>query len=154
MKSAPGAGTSIPAPAALPPKGIKLTHYPRGRRVLDPSTALDIIPGVATAGVGKNLDQALRWFRALSDETRLRLVDRLRDGEQCVCDLTDALDTGQSRLSFHLKTLKDAGIVTDRREGRWVYYALNPEVIEAMGRLLVDLRPTRTGLRVVSRRCD
>ncbi len=100
------------------------------------------------------MDQALRWFRALSDETRLRLVNRLRDGEQCVCDLTDALDTGQSRLSFHLKTLKDAGIVTDRRAGRWVYYALNPEVIDAMSQLLVDLRPTRTGLRVVSRRCD
>jgi len=109
---------------------------------------------VANTSVGKNLDQALRWFRALSDETRLRLVERLRDGEQCVCDLTDALDTGQSRMSFHLKTLKDAGIVTDRREGRWVYYAINPEVIEAMSRLLVDLRPTRTGLRVVSRRCD
>jgi ArsR family transcriptional regulator len=105
-------------------------------------------------GVGKNLDQALRWFRALSDETRLRLVNRLRDGEQCVCDLTDALDTGQSRMSFHLKTLKDAGIVTDRREGRWVYYALNPEVIDAMSELLVDLRPTRTALRVVSKRCD
>jgi ArsR family transcriptional regulator, arsenate/arsenite/antimonite-responsive transcriptional repressor len=112
------------------------------------------MPGVATAGVERNLDQALRWFRALSDETRLRLVDRLRAGEQCVCDLTDALDTSQSRLSFHLKTLRDAGIVTDRREGRWVYYALNPEVIEAMGQLLVDLRPTRTGLRVVSKRCD
>jgi len=113
-----------------------------------------MIPRVVNTGVGKNMDQALRWFRALSDETRLRLVNRLRDGEQCVCDLTDALDTGQSRLSFHLKTLKDAGIVTDRRAGRWVYYALNPEVIDAMSQLLVDLRPTRTGLRVVSRRCD
>jgi len=39
------------------------------------------------------------------------------------CDLTDALEAGQSRLSFHLRTLKDAGLITDRRDGRWVYYA-------------------------------
>jgi ArsR family transcriptional regulator, arsenate/arsenite/antimonite-responsive transcriptional repressor len=70
-----------------------------------------------------------RLFHALSDETRLRIVGKLLAGEQCVCNLTDALDAGQSRLSFHLKALKDAGIVTDRREGRWVHYALNPEVL-------------------------
>src|SRR5574341_1857385 len=78
----------------------------------------------------KNLGSAARWFHALADETRLQIIDRLRDGEQCVCDLTDLLQTGQSRLSFHLKTLKDAGILTDRREGRWIYYALNSHAIE------------------------
>ena len=113
-----------------------------------------MIVGGATTGIGKDVDQALRWFRALSDETRLRLIDRLRDGEQCVCDLTDALDAGQSRLSFHLKTLKDAGLVTDRREGRWVYYALNPAIIEAMSQFLDDLKPERKGLRVIRRCCD
>lgn len=70
-----------------------------------------------------------RLFHALSDETRLRIVGKLLGGEQCVCNLTDALDAGQSRLSFHLKALKDAGLVSDRREGRWVHYALNPEVL-------------------------
>jgi ArsR family transcriptional regulator len=66
-----------------------------------------------------------RQFRALSDETRLQIVDLLRNGERCVCELTDALDLGQSLLSFHLRVLKDAGLVTDRREGRWAYYALH-----------------------------
>ena len=63
-------------------------------------------------------------FHALSDETRLRIIDLLRQGERCVCDLQDALDAGQSRLSFHLKVLKEAGLVADRKEGRWSYYAL------------------------------
>ena len=54
-----------------------------------------------------------RWFHALSDETRLRIIDRLSEGEQCVCELTDLLETGQSRLSFHLKTLKDGKLPAD-----------------------------------------
>jgi ArsR family transcriptional regulator, arsenate/arsenite/antimonite-responsive transcriptional repressor len=68
-------------------------------------------------------------FRALADPTRLGILLRLRNGERCVCDLMDALDAEQSRLSFHLKCLKDAGILRDRRAGRWVYYGLNPEAI-------------------------
>src|SRR6266498_1266605 len=87
------------------------------------------------AAVKEDLGQAQRWFHALSDETRLQLLERLRDGEQCVCDLTDALDAAQSRLSFHLKTLKDAGLVTDRREGRWMYYTLNTDALAEVGEL-------------------
>ena len=74
-------------------------------------------------------DRAVRLFHALSDGTRLSILQRLRFGEQCVCNLTDALDAAQSRLSFHLKVLKDAGLVTDRREGRWMYYTMNPEAL-------------------------
>lgn len=95
----------------------------------------------------RDMEATLRLFRALGDETRLRLIEKLRGGEQCVCDLTDELDASQPRLSFHLKTLKDAGLVTDRREGRWVYYALNPEAFATFERLLGDLRPARQGGR-------
>src|ERR671911_1330950 len=77
--------------------------------------------------VGLDIEHAARLFHALSDETRLFILERLRRGERCVCELTDALDAAQSRLSFHLRVLKDAGLVTDRREGRWMYYTLNPE---------------------------
>ena len=66
-----------------------------------------------------------RLFHALSDETRLRIVERLLLGEQCVCNLMEPLELGQSHLSFHMKTLKAAGLVTDRREGRWIHYSLN-----------------------------
>ena len=83
--------------------------------------------------------RAAELFHALSDRTRLSILRRLRLGERCVCDLTDALDAAQSRLSFHLRVLKEAGLVTDRREGRWMYYTLNTdslaevtELVEAM----------------------
>jgi ArsR family transcriptional regulator len=104
--------------------------------------------------MSKSLEHAARWFHALADETRLRIVDRLSEGEQCVCDLTDVLGTGQSLLSFHLKTLKDAGILRDRREGRWVYYSLNPEAIAEIEDLIGSIKPKSRGLRVSSNRCE
>ena len=85
------------------------------------------------------LSRAAHVFHALSDETRLQLLELLSRGEQCVCNLTEALDAGQSRLSFHLRTLKDAGLVTDRREGRWVYYTMRDEALEEAGRALSAL---------------
>ncbi len=85
--------------------------------------------------------RAARWFRALSDGTRLEIVAMLSHGERCVCDLQDALGAAQSRLSFHLKTLKDAGLVTDRREGRWVYYALNRELLDEMAAFTQAVKP-------------
>jgi ArsR family transcriptional regulator len=88
----------------------------------------------------KDLTQAARWFHALADETRLRIIDCLLECEQCVCDLTEALQTGQSRLSFHLKILKEAGILKDRREGRWIYYSLDEETLEQIGDLLGSLK--------------
>ena len=111
------------------------------------------LTGVAIT-TARNLEQALRLFRALGDETRLRLIERLREGEQCVCDLTDELEAGQSRLSFHLKTLKDAGVVTDRRQGRWIYYALNPEMFDLLETIVGELRPSRRSLRVLRPGCD
>ena len=72
-----------------------------------------------------SLARSAQLFHALSDETRLAVLDMLRDGERCVCELQEALDAAQSRLSFHLKVLRDAGIVTDRKEGRWSYYRVN-----------------------------
>ena len=74
---------------------------------------------------GKSRTKIARIFHALSDETRLEILEKLRGGEQCVCELTDTLAAAQSRLSFHLKVLKDAGLIQDRPEGRWVYYAID-----------------------------
>lgn len=88
-------------------------------------------------------------FHALSDETRVRIVDLLRGGEHCVCELTEALELSQSLLSFHLKVLKGAGLVRDRREGRWAYYALNARVIEGIGAFVRELgRAPRRGKNV------
>ena len=103
---------------------------------------------MVTHSAGPELERAARVFHALSDPTRLRLVDLLRGGERCVCELTDVLDTGQSRLSFHLRALKEVGLVHDRRDGRWVYYALNRAKVDEVAAILTDCcTPTRTWLK-------
>ncbi len=103
----------------------------------------------------RDLEQAQRWFHALSDETRLQLLELLRDGEQCVCDLTDALDAAQSRLSFHLKTLKDAGLVTDRRAGPVGVLRAEPPGARRDHGVHVRVAPeAASGLRLAPRRCD
>lgn len=78
-------------------------------------------------------------FHALSDETRLEILSCLSGSERCVCDMTGALDAAQSRLSFHLKVLKDAGLITDRRSGRWVYYTIVPEALAEAGAYLAEV---------------
>jgi ArsR family transcriptional regulator, arsenate/arsenite/antimonite-responsive transcriptional repressor len=87
-----------------------------------------------------SLKKAVALFHALSDETRLALLERLKGGEHCVCELTDAMKAGQSRLSFHLKVLKEAGLIQDRREGRWMYYSLNPDAVEDLQALVDQLK--------------
>ena len=84
---------------------------------------------------------AARWFHALSDETRVQILEMLSHGERCVCELMSSVDAAQSRLSFHLKTLKDAGLVTDRRDGRWVHYTLNRDVMDEMIEFLRGVKP-------------
>ena len=105
-----------------------------------------------TSSAAPNLTRLARVFHALSDETRLCLVAMLRDGERCVCDLTSALDSGQSRLSFHLKVLKEAGLVQDRREARWSYYSLVPGALEGLEEAVESLSPA-AAVRVVKARC-
>jgi ArsR family transcriptional regulator len=91
--------------------------------------------------------RAAQLFHALSDDTRLAILARLRRGERCVCELTDLLDTAQPRLSFHLKVLKDAGILLDRRDGRWVHYRIDPGALEAATGLLAVFRPQQPSLQ-------
>ena len=86
-------------------------------------------------------ERSIELFHALSDETRLEIIELLRNGERCVCELTDTLDAAKSRLSFHLRVLKDAGIVRDRKDGRWVHYELDPEVFEEMETLVSAMKP-------------
>lgn len=97
--------------------------------------------------------RAARLFHALSDEIRLEVIDLLRDGERCVCELTTALDIAQPRLSWHLRALKEAGILTDRKEGRWVYYALARDTFEEAESVLSVLKPSVRALPTRSSSC-
>ena len=74
-------------------------------------------------------DQAQRLLRALAEPIRLQVVQALAGGERCVCDLTGDLDLAQSKLSFHLRVLKEAGLICARQEGRWIYYRLEPSAL-------------------------
>jgi ArsR family transcriptional regulator len=87
------------------------------------------------------ITRAAQVFHALSDETRLEIVRLLSHGERCVCELQQVLEAAQSRLSFHLKTLKDAGLVSDRRDGRWVYYALNRDALDEIAEFAAAVKP-------------
>ena len=88
-----------------------------------------------------DLDRAARLFHALSDPTRLRLLQTLRRGEQCVCDLQVSTDAAQSRVSFHLKVLREAGLIRAQRQGRWVHYWLDTEVLAEVEGAIEALAP-------------
>jgi ArsR family transcriptional regulator, arsenate/arsenite/antimonite-responsive transcriptional repressor len=81
------------------------------------------------------MNELVHIFKALSDETRLRVIKLLEEGELCVCDITAALDMVQPKVSFHLSALKVAGLIKDRKEGKWIHYSLNEK--ELFRRMLI-----------------
>lgn len=85
-----------------------------------------------------------RIFKAFSDVNRLKILEILRSGERCACDLLDDLHIGQSTLSHHMKILCDAGIVDGRKDGKWVYYSILPEGIQHTQELLAQQMPLKS----------
>jgi ArsR family transcriptional regulator, arsenate/arsenite/antimonite-responsive transcriptional repressor len=86
-------------------------------------------PGVAPALAAA---QACQLLKALADPVRMDVVQALTAGERCVCELTEQLGLAQSRLSFHLRVMREAGLLQAREQGRWVYYSLRPQAIEQL----------------------
>jgi ArsR family transcriptional regulator len=97
-------------------------------------------------------NRVLSGFHALSEPLRVQVLELLRDRELCVCDLCEALNVTQSKLSFHLKVLKESELVRSRQEGRWIYYSLNLPQFVVMEQYLADYR--RFSPIVPSRSCD
>ena len=96
------------------------------------------------------------WMKILSDETRLKILFLLRNGELCVCKIFDALNLSQSLVSHHLAVLREHNLVNDRREGKWIYYSINKETLKKFNDLYmavfdVDKVETR---RDISRTCN
>lgn len=89
-------------------------------------------------------DNIAAGFHALSDPLRIRVLELLRHKEQCVCDLCTVLGATQSKLSFHLKILKEAGLVNSRQQGRWIYYSLNSCQFALLGSYIADFSSIRT----------
>lgn len=90
-----------------------------------------------------------KLFSALADATRLRLLVLLTaEGELCVCELTHALKASQPKISRHLATLREMGLVADRRAGQWIYYRLRPGLPAWTQRILKDALAGMTGTKL------
>ena len=98
---------------------------------VDISIIVDMLHSM-NATVDADLGLMARGFQALADPKRLEILALLTRGERCVCDLTDNIGAKQPLLSFHLKILREADLVKNRRRGKWMYYSLNYETIEEM----------------------
>ena len=83
--------------------------------------------------------KARALLKAMADPLRLQVLEALGAGERCVCELTSELGLAQSKLSFHLKVLREAGLIEARDEGRWVYYSLRIDAIEQLRGWLGEL---------------
>lgn len=82
------------------------------------------------------MKQLAQILKALGDETRLEIVRMLMGRELCVCDILGAFSVSQSTISHHLKILKQAGLLIDSRDGKWIYYSINADIFEAVQEFL------------------
>jgi len=82
--------------------------------------------------VSKSLESLAAAFSALGDPLRLQILDLLGDGKQCVCELRERIDIAPNLLSYHLKVLRDTGLVEATRRGRWVDYRLADAELDAL----------------------
>jgi ArsR family transcriptional regulator len=85
-------------------------------------------------------DELAPLFKAVADPMRLRLLSLIAchdGGESCVCDLTAVFDVTAPTISYHLKILREAGLISAERRGTWVYYRINPQVMARMSAVLV-----------------
>lgn len=96
--------------------------------------------------------QVSNYFRALADPLRIQIIELLRNQELCVCELCEKIDVSQSKLSFHLKNLKEANLVTSRQQGRWIYYSLNLAQFVILEQYLAEYR--RFGVILPAKSCN
>jgi ArsR family transcriptional regulator, arsenate/arsenite/antimonite-responsive transcriptional repressor len=83
--------------------------------------------------------------KALGDPTRIRIIAALRNGELCVCELVDALGISQSSLSSHLQICRQAGVLTTRKESRWIYYSLSTRYASLIERIFSEVQTVGDG---------
>ena len=84
-------------------------------------------------------DQFIGIMESLSDPIRINILELMMGGEICVCDIVKVTGLSQSKISYHIKILKDSGLISDRQEGRWVYYKLDFEVLTDVKNWMANL---------------
>ena len=77
--------------------------------------------------MNRDLEKTAKIFKAFSVAIRIEILDLLKNGEECACNLLEELDLTQSGLSYHMKILIESGIVTAREDGKWVYYTISEQ---------------------------
>ncbi|MEA5464199.1 ArsR/SmtB family transcription factor [Leptothoe sp. PORK10 BA2] len=82
----------------------------------------------------------LPLFQAFAEPYRMQVIELLRDRELCACDIANHLEISASKLSFHLKILRQAGLIQGRQEGRWIYYRLNLSQFVVLERYLAEFQ--------------
>lgn len=116
-----------------------LEHFISDKRELELRTQR--LSSLSSGLSEKTLPSEVRIFKALADINRLKIIKLLKEGELCVCELTAVLTTSQSTVSHHLSVLKNAGLIKERKEGKWSYFRLSEgAVIEILNqaKLLID----------------
>lgn len=87
----------------------------------------------------KDYNKYAYLLKALSDETRIKILDMLSQGELCACNILEEFKITQPTLSYHMKTLCDSGLVEARRDGVWMKYSINRDVLESLKNLFDDI---------------
>ena len=112
------------------------------------------------------MNNLLNALKALSDETRLRIINLLYERELCVCDIMETLQITQAKASRHLIYMKNAGLVSDRKQAQWVYYSISKEVgmgfidnlvmdnLRSLEVFTTDLNNLQAWLKRKSTKCD
>jgi ArsR family transcriptional regulator len=90
-----------------------------------------------------NYAEYVSLFKAIADQTRLKIVVLLSCGEMCACQLLDNFNVTQPTLSYHMRILCDSGIVNGRRNGAWMYYSINDAVIETISEFLSEIKSSK-----------
>jgi len=101
---------------------------------------------------GNKYRHQAKVFKALADPNRLLIMEMLRSGERCACELLEGLHIRQPTLSHHMKLLCEAGLVSGRREGKWMYYSFNREGCKAIREFLDEITSEKENNNLGGRR--
>lgn len=113
----------------------------------------DAAPTLSATEV-EHLQRQAMLLRVAGEQKRLRMLYLLTQGELCVCKIMEALNISQALASHHLGVLREAGLVSDRHDARWVYYSLNPAAVGDLGRFLMGLADAVSQRAGASFGCD
>jgi DNA-binding transcriptional ArsR family regulator len=118
---------------------IKSLHNCSEANNVDPEERKSQLDEIAKAIEARDTYRQARTLKAVADQTRLKIIKALSQGELCVCELMLLLNAQQSAVSHHLRILKDANLVLERRQGKWSYHRLAGDRLGTLLKALNEL---------------